>query len=417
MASVISFFSDTIILAIFGLLLGELFFDKLVQLGSYGRLLGFVIATIYFGVLDSKLANGQSCGKRIFKIQVVNKNGELISLKNSLLRAALLSGVICSNGVNVNNFTLFNFVIIFFIFSLFVGMIYFYIFNTRTRQSIHDLICGTYVYKVAEKGTPITINVARVHYFVYLLLILVGIGGIYWVKGSFNNEFQKLNNICNELKTINGINNTQVDLIYSKNGQRLQVSTYILNKAMPRDEILDTIVRRVLEKYPEAYKLQQLDIEFNYGYNIGIVTRSKCYNESDSISGWKKRLHITQLPNEKQLPSMLNTTVIEEIMKNIKLVYNTKDDNALYSIMGDKFKTSISFSDFEKSLAKIREVGEMKQAVYSYYTYLPWQDGTDVFELFYTAEYGAGNGYVKVIIMPVNNNDWQIIGLWMIVEK
>jgi hypothetical protein len=48
-----------------------------------------------------------------------------------------------------------------------VGLYYFYFFNRRTRQSIHDLICGTYVVKASAAGPVGAGPVAKHHYAFY----------------------------------------------------------------------------------------------------------------------------------------------------------------------------------------------------------------------------------------------------------
>src|SRR5690348_8484732 len=61
---------DSIILGLLGILLGLLFGDFFMSLGSWGRLVGFVIFVFYFGLLQGPFGNGQSLGKKICKIRV-----------------------------------------------------------------------------------------------------------------------------------------------------------------------------------------------------------------------------------------------------------------------------------------------------------------------------------------------------------
>jgi len=53
------------------LLIGATLFDQLSHLGGWGRLVGFCIAILYFGTLNSVVGKGQTLGKRILKIHVI----------------------------------------------------------------------------------------------------------------------------------------------------------------------------------------------------------------------------------------------------------------------------------------------------------------------------------------------------------
>ena len=78
---ILSFIIDAVIISLVGFAIGMVFFDALASLGGWGRLLGFVVALIYYGLLNSSLGKGQTIGKRIARLEVVNKQGENISCR------------------------------------------------------------------------------------------------------------------------------------------------------------------------------------------------------------------------------------------------------------------------------------------------------------------------------------------------
>lgn len=66
---------DSAVLGIVGFLLGLCFFRQFMAWGSWGRLLGFAIALLYFGPLNSRLGDGQTIGKRTLKVRVTTAAG------------------------------------------------------------------------------------------------------------------------------------------------------------------------------------------------------------------------------------------------------------------------------------------------------------------------------------------------------
>jgi uncharacterized RDD family membrane protein YckC len=79
-----AFLIDSIVLGLAGLGLGLFLEEFFVEIGEWGRLVGFSIALVYFGVMNSTIANGQSLGKRALKLRVVNIESKPISLIRSI---------------------------------------------------------------------------------------------------------------------------------------------------------------------------------------------------------------------------------------------------------------------------------------------------------------------------------------------
>ncbi|WP_413701976.1 RDD family protein [Psychromonas sp. KJ10-10] len=51
-------FIDTLVLGIFGYIVGLFLEDTFVQIGGWGRLIGFAVSISYFGIMNSALSNG-----------------------------------------------------------------------------------------------------------------------------------------------------------------------------------------------------------------------------------------------------------------------------------------------------------------------------------------------------------------------
>jgi len=120
-------------------------------------------------------------------------------------------------------------------------------------------------------------------------------------------------------------------------------------------------------------------------------------------------LSTNQTNNEKELPKSLNKAVANEIINNIKDVYNSGDTMKLYNVMGEYARTLVSVEEFEKSLEQIKVIGKFNNAYYTHYEYAGYQDGADIFVLFYVAKYDIADGNATVTIRS-NSDSWEIIG-------
>ena len=167
-----AFVIDLLILALLGYVLGLLMDDTLIQLGAWGRALGFVIAVGYFGVQESRLCNGQTMGKRLLSIAVVDTQGQALSLPQSLLRAAVFSLPVSLNNAQLPTDTgmVLTFLLMLIIFAGSLSFAYFLIFNRATRQTPYDLLVGALVVKTDFDAQPIE-PIWRGHYAVASALI------------------------------------------------------------------------------------------------------------------------------------------------------------------------------------------------------------------------------------------------------
>ncbi|MFC5580503.1 RDD family protein [Rhodanobacter terrae] len=166
---------DLILLGIAGLILGALFFDPLARMGAYARLIGFAIALAYFGLCNSRIGGGQTLGKRWLGVRVVDAHDQLLSLPRSLLRYAVLGIPFFANGLPLDPTlamsTPLGYLLALVVFGGMFAIVYLYIFNRRTRQSLHDLVVGSYVERFDGAARPVPFPVMwRGHLAVAALL-------------------------------------------------------------------------------------------------------------------------------------------------------------------------------------------------------------------------------------------------------
>ena len=116
-----AFILDGIVLGIIGFSIGTIFLDFFAEIGGLGRLFGFAVSLIYFGIQNSSICGGQTIGKRLLKIKVVNKEALPISLQRSIVRFMVLGPPYFLNGVILPSNLLNNLFV-----SLLIGIIVFF---------------------------------------------------------------------------------------------------------------------------------------------------------------------------------------------------------------------------------------------------------------------------------------------------
>jgi uncharacterized RDD family membrane protein YckC len=294
----LAFFLDGIFIGIFGLILGLFFFDFFAQIGGYGRIVGFCIALAYFGLLNSSVGKGQTIGKKIMKIEVVERNGRHISLVHSSIRYAILSAPFFLNGLLIPPSVAqspIGYIIGFVIFGFGGAVIYLYIFNRRTRQSLHDLAVRTFVVKTRPKGEVVVSPVWKFH------LIIVGIW--FFVTISFcvvapmiaqKGVFPELLALQKSIQSTGKVHTATafVGKSWGSMGGKQWESTYFHSNAIwktrPEDyqAAASEVASLVLSEYSKIMDKDVLAVTVTYGFDIGIARAWNKQNFHYSPQEW-----------------------------------------------------------------------------------------------------------------------------------
>ncbi|MBY0425865.1 MAG: RDD family protein [Cytophagales bacterium] len=120
--------------------------------------LGLIIGLLYFSFGNSEIMKGQTIGKLAFNLQVVDSNGQLLNLKTSLIRSLILIGPLYFYDFTIPRVSLVFSLVIAIIQSTSViallGLVLFYVFNSSSRQSFHDMVIGSFVIKMNRLYEP-----------------------------------------------------------------------------------------------------------------------------------------------------------------------------------------------------------------------------------------------------------------------
>ncbi|MFB3897301.1 MAG: RDD family protein [bacterium] len=280
----LAFIIDSILLGILGYITGLFLFDFYAQLGGAGLILGFFIALLYFGLFNSSLGKGQTLGKRIMRIEVVDSSGNSIPLSRSLLRFTILGIPYFLNGAPIpSHITVspIGYGIGFLIFGFGGAIVYLYIFNRRTRQSLHDLIMGTLVVRTIPKGKLPHNSVWKTHLIVvgvwFLLVIGFSAFASYFSQSGIFPEIravqQKIES-SGEFRFVTVMVGKSWRIINDKREETSFIHATVVLKENQND--YDTAAKKVasfiLNVYPDAAKKDFLVVTVSYGYNIGIAS-------------------------------------------------------------------------------------------------------------------------------------------------
>ena len=148
---VAAFLVDGLILGLVGYMLGLALFDFFVRLGPWGRCVGFGVALAYFVAQESGRGSGQSLGKRLLRIRVVDAQGRALTPARGAARFAVFGVPYFLNGATLPmRVSTFAGGVPFMALALggLLALAYLLVFNRRTRQSMHDLSVGAFVVRV-----------------------------------------------------------------------------------------------------------------------------------------------------------------------------------------------------------------------------------------------------------------------------
>ena len=285
-----AFVIDSAILGGVGYGLGMIFEKQFVELGGWSRLVGFCIALAYFGIMNSRISGGQTLGKKVLKIKVVDGENQPIDVVRSFTRYSILGIPYFLNGAHFTSNALSSYWIYPLSFVIFGGMastVYLYIFNRVTRQSLHDLIVGTFVVNVnVEKQEPGT--VWRPHLLVVAaFFILAAIMPVFTTHLSQSGTFRDLLSAQAAIMKEPSVGYASVSYgkrsFSSATNGTATTTTYVIAQAFTgTNDIGDAQTARKLaeilvKRYPESLKKDTIQIKLTYGYDIGIASRWHSY--------------------------------------------------------------------------------------------------------------------------------------------
>lgn len=287
----IAYLLDSLLLGLVGVCLGLVLRNQFEAMGTWGRAVGFFVALGYFAVMESRLLHGRTLGKRVMDIKVVARNGAPLSFGRALLRSAVfhlpyfLNGIYSGAGYSAVALPAIQMIIVF---GLGGAIVYLYLFNRRTRQSVHDLIVGAVVVRAQPSGPVSLLPVWRGHFVTVVAVFALSIGGVAYIFAAFRvDATSPLLRMQQQVSSMPGVRSASVveGTAFASGAGR---STFLAIRAVPRSQPGDEktlavkIARLVLTAFPAASQMDRFSVTLIHGYDIGIATSwdSKTFNGS-----------------------------------------------------------------------------------------------------------------------------------------
>lgn len=295
----LAFVIDGILFTAVGAGIGAAYFDKLSQLGLWGRLVGFCIALPYFAVLESRIGGGQTIGKRWLKLIVVDKSGNTISFRKAIARYVIFAIPSYLNQIALpltRTPWFVSFIIFVIVFGVGGSTLYLLTFNRDTRQGLHDLAVGAYVINADDSGPVETRTISRINRATVGLIFALTITA--WILGNVlekKSPFLQMRQDSHEIEQLDGVQRARVWDILSHSGingsaKKVLIISVTRTESPGNTEIFaDEVAKVIIENDRNLQTYDELSIRILYGYDIGIASRWRRVEYEHTPSEWRNR--------------------------------------------------------------------------------------------------------------------------------
>jgi uncharacterized RDD family membrane protein YckC len=295
----IAFAVDVLLLSLVGVALGFLFADQFANLGPWGRIVGFFVAALYFGIMNSRLAGGQTVGKRLCKIKVAASTGEPLSLTMSMLRFVPLGIPWFLNNAQFDE-TMFQpfwmSTLGIAIFGIGLSIIYLYVFNRATRQSLHDLLVNSYVVRTDAIGPLTAAPLWRVHSAVCAgFIVVAGIAPYFVRELAVSEPFASMLSIVvavnkepwvQSAKVTKGKTFSASEDMTRRESSFLNITAYSKDADVANAGRAKQLVRVALAIDNSARDVDQIRVNLVHGYDIGIASTWRSHSYAQAPAEW-----------------------------------------------------------------------------------------------------------------------------------
>lgn len=281
---------DILFVVAIGTSVGTVFRSFLIDHSNIAYFIGFVVAWLYHSVSNSFIKDGQTAGKILVGLKVVDKSGKRIGIIRSLLRS--LPIVICFFGEPAKTPDFWKEAITYLITPLWISLAYFSIFFPCCRTT-HDFIFGTAVTDTQNKENSFSYKTSTTSIIV-IALISATLLGLRSFSGSSSiadrQLVDKLKKSQEQIEKIKGVEDASIQL----EGEKYTIG--IITKNNP-SESMPLAVRAsclFLENFSFEHSSQQIQVVVMRGFDMKIYHHWDVLDHTFTASKW-----LTKCPDNR----------------------------------------------------------------------------------------------------------------------
>ena len=289
---------DFFILGALGYLIALTMQDFLVRMGNYAAIAGLIITVAYQTIWNSKIMNGQTYGKRMVDIQVTDIEGNTIPVKKSLLRSLAFSVPYFLQKVTWPIPSSLNILVSSILLSLVIGTVIVYIFNRATRQSLHDIVTGTYVVNLVKNEVAETLpEITRAPFYSWGIAVLLLVSGSSFAFLRYGDGLKSLTKSKEVIDSYPGVVSCSVtNNTTNSNGNIThwyEVKLWVTE--LPIGAVVDEpntkkIVKTILTNYSNIESYDYIQIEYIREFDIGIASKKNSKSVRQSPAKWREEI-------------------------------------------------------------------------------------------------------------------------------
>lgn len=284
---------DTALLFFLGWIFGVIFKDQWIRLGGLSRFAGYLVAGIYYTVSCSYHFDGQTFGKYLVKIKVVEVGGGKLSIFKSFLRFNVYGLPHFLNGAFSDYLDPLSF------FEQFIGVLLFFtlfsnlylLLLSKPKRTLSDLFCKTVVVPVeAMELNPPAIRRGDLFAVSFLGLVVVATS-VYFLKQADDGFLADVNKTYRAIQVAAKTNrvtvNQNTNTVTSSSGKSITRS-YRIQLMNPVHSNQDSVFARGIADVALESNTSIKSVDFIY---VGLVTGI----DIGIYSGWTTN-HFTYRP-------------------------------------------------------------------------------------------------------------------------
>ena len=270
---------DGLVLAALGFGLGLPLGDQFEAMGPWARLVGFAIAMLYFGAMESSLFQGRTLGKIALDLRVADLSGASLSLPRASLRAGIFWAPLLASGCEWGPAAMAGS-------ALSLAIAYLALFNRRAKQSLHDLLTGSVVLRGEGDLAP-TPRMWRGHWVALAGLCFLCVGGALYGDATLEQSGAPMVAAHGAISKMPWLRAVQVVENQFPDGKRiLSVQALASREAGDPAAIAKRVAQAALASYPPDRRPDMVAVAIRRGYDIGVASRWSTWSFHATPKQW-----------------------------------------------------------------------------------------------------------------------------------